>query len=60
MKRKETISDVKEVADERVAVVLYLKTDSVITTRIPLPDDLKTQDSATADDLNYHRLLSTD
>ena len=55
-----TISDVKEVADDRVAVVRDLKTDSVITTRLPLPDDLKTQDSATADNLNYQRLLSAD
>ena len=55
-----TISDVKEVADDRVAVIRDLKTDSVIITRLPLPDDLKTQDSATADNLNYQRLLSAD
>ena len=32
----------------------------MITTRLPLSDDLKIQDSATADDLNYQRLLSAD
>ena len=47
-----TIGKVKDVVDDRVAVVRDLKTDSVITTRLPLPDDLKIQDSATADDLN--------
>ena len=55
-----TISDVKKVADDRVVVVRDLKMDSVITTRLPLPDDLKIQDSATADYLNIQRPLSAD
>ena len=55
-----TISNVKEVADDRVAVVRDLKTDSVITTQLLLPDDLKIQDSATADELNIQRLQFAD
>ena len=43
-----------------MAVVRDLKTDSLITTRLPLPDNLKIQDSATADELNIQRLLSVD
>jgi len=46
--------------DDRVVVVRDLKTDSVITTQLLLPDALKIQDSATADELNIQRLLSAD